>query len=286
MKPEIIEGLPFAQYEAIDAEHSGTLRKILTSPLAYKVARDEEKAGLDHDSDAMRLGRASHTAILEPSLFTKSYTCWSGKARRGKDWEAFESECVAAGVTVLLEKQLDRTVRLSKAVRAHPVSGPIVTAPGRSELTILWTHPRTGIRIKCRLDRLNPDLFVDLKTTRDPSPALFSSQCARMGYHFQLALYSDAVAAAGLGAIPCQIVAVQSSSPFDVVVYDVDEDTLSKGRTLYETALDKLIECQASGKWPGQAVEGPVMLHLPMWAAQDFSEDAPDESSPIEDAAF
>lgn len=263
-RTEIIEGLTHAQYAQIDAEHSGVLQRILVSPLAYRVAREQEAAGVDDETDPMRLGQAIHTATLEPALFAKRYACWSG-VRRGKDWESFRDASASAGVTILLEKQLDAAVAMGKAVRAHPIAGPLIAQPHRSELTIVWTHPRTGVRIKCRLDWIAGSVLVDLKSTRDPSPARFSTQAAQMGYHVQLALYSDAVSAAGLGAVDTKIVAVQSAPPHDVVVYALDEGALGPGRERYETALDTLVACRKSGQWPGQAVDAEVPFRLPAW---------------------
>lgn len=287
MKPQIIEDLTHEEYARIDAEHSGVLQKALISPLAYRVAKEREAAGVDEDRDCLRLGRAIHTACLEPSRFPQQYVCWSGGRRAGKAWDEYEAAAKAAGSTILKEDQIDQAVAMSKAVRSHAVAGPLVSSNGVSELTIVWTHPRTDMCIKCRLDRLADDGFlIDLKSTRDPRPARFCTQAAGMGYHIQMALYADAVAAAGLGAVAVKIVAVQSSPPHDVVVYSLDENVLATGRLEYERALDLIVACRSAGKWPGQAPTEEVPLNLPMWAARDFDESAPDESSPIEDATF
>ena len=268
--PQVIEGLTHEEYAKIDAEHSGVLQRALVSPLAYRVAKDQEAAGVDEDRDCLRLGRAIHTAALEPKLFARLYVCWSGGRRAGKEWDAYVADAESRGATILKEDQLDQAVAMAKAVRSHPIAGPLVTAPGRSELTIVWTHPRTGVLIKCRLDRLLLSaVLLDLKSTRDPKPARFASQAAGMGYHIQMALYSDAVAAAGLGAVATKIVAVQSAAPFDVVVYSLDEELLTAARFEYERALDLIVECRSSGKWPGQAETEEVPLKLPAWIASD-----------------
>jgi hypothetical protein len=266
MKAEIIEGLTHEQYAKIDAEHSGVLRKLLVSPLAYRTAKDQEAAGIDEDRDVLRLGRAVHTATLEPKRFPQQYVCWSGGRRAGKEWDRHIAEADAAGQTILKEDQLDQAVAISKAARTHPVAGPILSAKGRAELTIVWTHPRTGVKIKVRLDWLTKTVLADLKTCRDIEPRRFDSRSAQLGYHIQMALYADAVEAAGLGPVEAKLICVQSSPPHDVVVRQLGRDVHFIGVQQYEAALDLLVACRESGKWPGIAETEEVPLRLPAWA--------------------
>lgn len=266
MTARIIEGLSHKQYSEIQAEHSGLLRQILISPLAYKTAKDQEAAGIDGDKDVLRLGRATHTAVLEPQHFAEQYVCWSGGKRFGKAWDAYENDAAVNGKTILKEDQLDKAVAIGKAVRSHRVAGPIVSAHGRAELTIVWTHPRTGLDIKVRLDYVTGKILVDLKSCRDPSGRAFCQSATNLGYHFQMALYSDAAAAAGLGALEVNLIAAQSASPFDVVVYAMGEDALFVGRQNYEKALDLVVACRESGAWPGMAATEKVPFKLPAYA--------------------
>src|SRR3990167_8857553 len=90
---EIIERLPFERYVGIaDALHATGLKDMLMSPLHYNWWRTHKRA----DKDTFRVGRAGHTAILEPDRFLLEYTVWrnkpDGKTRKrdGKEWEAFK----------------------------------------------------------------------------------------------------------------------------------------------------------------------------------------------------
>lgn len=80
--------------------------------------------------------------------------------------------------------------------------------------------------------------------------------------------------AAGLGTFPVRFVVVQKKAPHDVVVYDVDDAQLDKGREEYERALLLIAQCERNKKWPGQAPSEPVLLKLPAWAAPDYSEES------------
>ena len=68
----IIERLPFERYVDLPGEHATELRDILVSPLQYHRRKDKPRP----DSDALRVGRAGHTAILEPDRFMFEYVVW------------------------------------------------------------------------------------------------------------------------------------------------------------------------------------------------------------------
>jgi hypothetical protein len=262
---QILYGVPFEDYCALPGMNASSLHDISVSPLLYHYNKTHERI----DRDSLRLGRATHTATLEPRRFALEYAVWrkSDGVRRSKKWDAFRE--VNAERTILTELQYWTANSIADAVRAHPRAAALLRE-GKPEVTILWTHPRTGLPCKSRLDWLC-DALVDLKSTRNPTPGKFSSDAARLGYHIKLAFYADACAAAGLGALPVKIISAQNTRPFDVVVFNVTEAALNTGREAYEAALDKYIECKASGVWPGVASE-EVDLHLPAWATVEAEE--------------
>lgn len=275
--PIIIEKLPFEKYIELPGEHSTSLRAMLTSPLAYwrqkQVQRD--------DTDAFRVGRAGHTAILEPDRFMLEYAVWRGARRAGAKWTDFQAH--HAGQTILTVKQYELALRLRDAARAHKAAKRLLDEPGRHELTLCWTHERTGLRCKARVDRLC-SAVVDIKSTKNPVPTKFSSDAARYGYPFQLSFYASGVAAVLGQMLPQKIIAVQSSEPHDVVVYDVPEATQVTASAQVEMALDRVAECTKGGVWPGIS-DDEVSLWLPAWADPEIGE-GPDESQPIEDVSF
>ena len=277
----VIERLPFEDYARLGGVHATGLKDMLVSPLLYVRRR---LAGVA-DNDALRIGRAIHTAVLEPDDFALSYAVWKksdGKQRRGAAWEAFKT--ANAGRTILTEQQYRQAIAIRDSARKHPIARRFLGQDGSRELTIKWTHPRTGLLCVSRIDLLC-SAIVDLKSTANLAPGKFSSDAARFGYPLQMAFYADAVAAAGYGALPTKLIALQKAFPYDVVVYDVDEEVLRVGRDQYENALDKLVECERTKTWPGIAQDGEVKLFLPSWAHPE--DEGPDESQPIEeDVAF
>jgi hypothetical protein len=273
-RAEVIERLPFERYVEIDAEHSSSLRDMLVSPLLYRHNKTFKRP----DADKLRLGRASHTSCIEPSRFLREYVLWEtthedGKKRirAGGAWEKFQAD--NASKTILTPTQYETAVKLRDILRDHPVAGPILREKGRGELTIVWTHPRTGLKIKVRVDWLTELVLADLKFTFDPSPRVFGASAVRFGYPFQLALYSDVVEAAGLGAPAVKIIAAQSKEPHDVIVFDLEHDVLEFGRKQYNDALDRVVECKKTKRYPGAAEDNALPLVLPAWATPSAEEE-------------
>lgn len=268
MGVEVVERLPFEQYKQLPGIHFSSLKHALTSGLQYQ---HNELFGLP-DCDVFRQGRAGHTGILEPQRFLAEYAQWETehedgrkRVRRGEAWDDF---CSAnAGKTILTPDQYEIACSVRDLVRDHPVAGPLVRAVGKSELTIRWTHARTGADCKARLDRIIPGVaVVDIKMTHDPEPRAFSNLAARLRYHLQGAFYRDAAEAAGFGRLPYKIIAVQSKKPHDVVVYHLPDELLAEGQEQYERALDVVLDCRKKQQWPGMQTDHEFTLTLPAWA--------------------
>jgi hypothetical protein len=256
--------MDFAAYLDLPGESATGLKSMLVSPLAYKHARENGRP----DTDALRVGRAVHSAVLEPGTFVERYVCWPGR-RAGKAWEGFRAEHEDDhGRTVLSERQTVNATMISHRVRTHPIVVGLLSE-GYAETTLRWIHARTGTACKARLDWYSPHALVELKTCRDPSPRPFAAAFARLHYHMQCAFYRAAMGAAGLGYPPVKIIAAQNVPPFDVAVYHVPEDVLALGEREYETALDMLVKCRETDQWPGLAHDEELTLNLPAWATND-----------------
>lgn len=270
---EVIKRLPFDQYVRLDGVHSSSLKDILVSARAYRHRTLEPR----QDKDTLRLGRAGHTACLEPDRFLLEYAVFTAKdedgkqrIRRGKVWDAF---CEANGdKTILTVDQYETAIEVRDAVRSHAVAGGLLTEKGQAELTVKWTHERTGIACVSRIDWLCSAL-VDVKLTRNPSQDSFSRDAARFGYPFQLAMYREACRAAGLGDLPVKIIAAQNVAPFDVVVYDLGDEILDHGREQFEMAMIKLAHCLETNAWPGIAPLEEMSLTLPAWASPSLADE-------------
>lgn len=267
MSVEIYERLPFEKYKQLPGVHFSGLKNALKSGLQYQHAETNER----EDTAAFRFGRAVHTACSEPHRFLAEYAQFettredgSKRIRRGKEWEEFLA--ANPGKTILAPDEFETVCKIRDIVRDHPVAGPLVRGPGKNELSLRWKDKRTGIDCKGRLDRITTIAIPDFKTTTDVTPAVFEAHSAKLHYFMQAAFYQDGAEACGLGRLQPKIIAIEKDAPHDVIVFNLGDDVLDYGRDEYERAIDKVIECRKSQKWPGQATEHEIEMFLPAWA--------------------
>jgi hypothetical protein len=268
---EIIENMPFEKYVAIDRTNISSLCWLMDSPHNYSYQSVET----DNDTNTLRVGRASHTATLEPQLY-KDVAVWLGskKDESGCTLKAFVAKHSADGVTALSAIQDDQARGVAAAVHAHPIASKLFDG-GQKELTVLWTHERTGLQMKSRLDYLDAErrLLVDLKTAARIDPHGFGQDAAKFHYDIKMAFYVDAaLQVIGPGELATSIVAVEPKAPHDVQCYDLgpaDDDYLAKGREVYEALIDLLIKCRAENYWPGRGATDVLRLTRPAYVRRD-----------------
>jgi hypothetical protein len=85
---------------------------------------------------------------------------WNGNANWCKAWlERHDRADVH-----IIDEDMDRRVRhMTALIQNHPELGEPMRK-GLSEVSILWTHEATGLRLRARFDKLLPRFTVDLKS--------------------------------------------------------------------------------------------------------------------------
>ncbi len=143
------------------------------------------------------------------------------------------------------------------AILGHPHAGRLLTAPGIiCERTILWTELGRARRSTPDLrrgdDRHGPSFNCEIKTTRSAKPFLFGRDAERMHYHAQMADQAAAIKAE-TGKPPREhyIIAVESSPPYVVQVYEVPTSLLELGDKLRLAWLERLQMYEATNMWHG-----------------------------------
>ena len=218
----------------------------------------------DPDTVAIERGSAFHSVVLE----TGRVLAYPGKVRRGKEWDAFETENI--GSEILTATEYEKVMRMAEAV--HKSRDAVDLLTGVRETMVEW-------RIFDQQCRGTPDVrndsrVVELKSCAVAEPMRFTGQALRMGYHAQLAWYLDGVLASGLGKPKdAFIVAVESAPPFPVTALRLTERAIEKGRGLYHLWLERFMGCERSGEWPGY-VQSIIDLDVPDEVELDFGEAA------------
>lgn len=244
------------EYDAIDAINWSTLREATKSPLAYYHRLSNPPA----ETDAMRLGRAVHTAVFEPDRLLHEYVIWDQGRRAGAQWDAFKA--MHEGRTILKPEEYDTATAIRTAVAGHKVAGKLLRG-GQAECTLTWQDKDTGLACKARLDWLAPKVLVDLKTTRDIEIRAFGRHAAAMMYHCQLAFAFMGLQAHGV-SVAVKIIAAEQDPPHDVAVYALSDDVLWAGEVRVREALAKVAECRKHKRWPGR-YETEMQFMLPSW---------------------
>lgn len=247
--------LTFAEYAEIQAVNWTTLKEMRKSPAHYHWRVEHPLA----DTPRLAVGRAAHTAVLEPDRFPLEYVVFDGARRAGKAWDEFAA--VNAARTILRRDEYELCLAVRDAVRGNPDAAALLTS-GRAEVPLTWTDKTTGLACKCRVDWVG-EAHVELKTTASIDARIFGNLSARMGYHCQVAMQRMGLLACDLD-IPSYLVAVEAEPPYDIGVFELDDDTLYAGEEEVYELLRRVDECTKKDHWPGR-YEGTRKLQLPAW---------------------
>ena len=272
-----------AEYFALPAISRSDLELARESLKIYQGRKDGTLPG-PNETRALRIGRLFHLAALEPALFertatvapTADFTGAGAKARR-EAWHAAlpEGTIVADPAELLTVTSMVHSLRTTQTGAASVARRLLFGRSGESEVTVTWTDsgPDLAAPMACRarLDRLieragTAVSVVDLKSTDDPSPDEFARSVARYGYHRQAAWYSTA-AEALTGVRPSfAFVAVRSSPPYEVSVYELEPEAVEQGERENRETLAELSRAMATGNYAASWESGVTTINLPKWA--------------------
>lgn len=239
----------FEEYRAIKAINFSSLKSMKKSPKQFKHDLDNGIV----DSTGKALGRATHTAVLEPDKFNDEYAIFDGKIRKGEDWKQFQKE--HGHKTILKREEAEHCLEIAREVRANHVAAYYLSK-GTAEKTLVWKDKVTGLDCKARVDFLsevdNKLTLVDLKGCRNVQAESFRIEAGKNGYHRQLAFYQQGIAENYNGlVVDCVIIAVEFNAPFDCAVFKLEEEALIAGAHDNAEFLQKVASCQIDNRWPG-----------------------------------
>ena len=224
------------------------LSRLAQSAAHYAVERE--------DTEAMALGRLVHTLVLQPELSVPVAPKLDRRTKAGKEaFAALPPNAVAADV-------YDTACRMRDAVLAHPDAAALLLICPLREHEIAWSdglHQFGG-----RIDAAGPRTILDLKTARDASPRGFGREVAARLYYGQLAWYQDGYG----GGAECYLIAVESSAPYAVGVYQLSADYLRAGRRLADELLARLDDYEVDSARQVALGYGTHTLDCPAWLSE------------------
>ena len=188
-------------------------------------------------TDAMQFGTIIHKMLLEPDTFTKEFAIFEGARRAGKQWVEFKEQ--NEGKTLIKQQELDDANRIINNAMLHPVLTEMMQNKVDTEIKLEWQHK--DVNFKGFADLLTTfngrKCIVDIKTTNDAGKR-FERDLYYNDYKMQLAMYQDQYDK----ETDAYIVAIETTTPFNVQIYKLDESLLFKGWMDYDYCTDKFKE--------------------------------------------
>lgn len=258
------------KHEPDGALHFSTLKNIEQSPMHL---RHYLRHGI-RVTKPMRMGTIVHRLVLGPQQ-GHDVVIFPGR-RAGVMWELFEK--AHANDTIVTKAEWDEAEPIAEAVKRSAEAMRLLDG-ARLEVPVRWEN--LGVPCSTRgIDVVNDaqHVIADLKTTRSARPRAFMSQAARMFYHAQLAHYEDGAQANGIdtsGGV--KLIAVESSPPYPVTVFNLPAQVRGVGRAKIAEWVERLRVCAEADHWPAYA-QSEVEFELPMWGG-DFEEDEEEEAA-------
>jgi exodeoxyribonuclease VIII len=270
-----------SDYHAIKALSNSSLSVLKRSPTEfYKRFITGEMKG--QETDAMLLGSAVHMLALEPERFDAEYVVLDGPVNKskkppgpyGRDTNAFRDwlalEMMQQTRKVLIREEFAESLAIAKAFQAHPTIAAIMASRAEklfeSEYGLQYeTSDGQTVDLKCKIDFVCPPerLIIDMKTTSDPSPYAWSWSAEDFGYHRQAAIYSDAMQAKYGEPFRFLFGVVRSKEPYEAAVYELDAESIQRGRVEYEALIEECIDRKAKNDWLGEWQRGVFSINVP-----------------------
>ena len=270
-KTGIYRDIPSSEYHAGPGLGSGHLRELLKSPLHYITSINSPSK----ETPAMKLGTATHCAILEPERFEIEYVEAPCVDRRTKDGKALWSELEQSGKIVLSSEEYSKVTEMARAIKVHELASKLVSG-GVSEQSVYWDQKVSSLDIPEILCKSRPDyikrlkkgyVIVDIKTTQDANIVEFQRKAYyKWFYHLQAAHYVRGFErVTGEKVIAFIYIAIESELPYAISVFKAGDDYLKAGEKKTQELYELYANCVAKDNWPSYS-SGIQELRLPKWA--------------------
>ena len=235
-------------------------------------------------SKSMDAGTRVHALVLgkgEEHLELLGFENYrTDKAQQARD------AAIAAGKIPTLPHQMAEAKLIADAVFADPEARKLLDTVTDTELSGFWFDEEHGIWLRMRIDALgwrDRPLIADVKTTADASPAGFARSLAEYRYDMQDRHYREGLAAILSGTpgeleaddIDFLFIAVQTTEPHLVMVYELGADDHERAEASNRIARETYARCTARGVWPKWS-ESAMELNLPYNRAKQIERDIND----------
>lgn len=264
---EVIYNLPEAEYHARPELSKSQLDKFIASPLDYYDNYVSPTPAPRTQSPAFTLGSAVHCLLLEPDTYVDRFIVEpQGINKRTKEGKAIHAQFVeqAAGREILTAEQYSDAKAMCESVEGHKEAYRLLCDMTDAEASVIYEF--NGLQMRSRWDGItNNGKIIDVKTTQDASYNGFEKSIINFNYQVQAFLYSRAYELA-FGETPVfKFICVEKRRPFNVGIYDMDDNWLENGYQNALKATNHLKWCLQHNQWPKHNGNKTKTLKAPSW---------------------
>ena len=227
-------------------------------------------------TDPMRQGSLVDCLITEPDSFALRYVEQPANAPKRPTsaqlnakkpapatveaiefWAEFDAQ--AQGREPITKAWLDNAWRVVETLHLDADIRPLLEKPAVMQDPHFWTDPEHGVECRYKPD-LESEFLIDIKKGASATPRTFAAQAYRLGYDVQLAHYSLGYENR-YGKPPERVglLVWEWDWPHDCSMIWVDDDYMAMGLERRRDAIERILECRATGVWPshGESTIGP-----------------------------
>lgn len=277
--PGIYLDMPIEVYHSQLAVSNSGIKLLLKSPWHYWASSPLNPNRMPFKSGpALIKGQKFHKYLLEQDTFFDDYDIKEGTATSNATNKATGKLYVGEGEL----EGIKTAVNVLKTMIPKVVD--ICLQNARTEVSMFWVDPATGVLCRCRHDIFKPRVSTDYKTSAEVSPRACLAALTNYDYPIQGAFYLDgnkAVFANHLSDFMREKLELddrelefikehsnycflfqESSYPFTPYAITIEDDIIEKGRDMYSFALqiyaDNMAQYGTTTPWPafGDSIVG------------------------------
>jgi hypothetical protein len=243
--------LPAAVYHADrDALSCSMLKPLLISPAHFQASL----VGPTSSTAAKDFGSLVHLLLLEPERTGSELAVFpgvgSGRDRAYKSFLEANAHRLAVDEPTLAEAR-----RLVQKIASTKFRGRALIKfieESKTECSVYFTEPATGLRLRVRFDAYHPDISFDVKTTRRGDTAGFVADAVDLHYDLQAYMYSMArrVLEGTTAMAPFVFISVETAPPNSVCTHLAGESFLENGAAKLRECLATYQACTMVDHWP------------------------------------
>jgi len=260
-EPCYVSDMPSDIYHAHDSISNTGLKLMMRSPDHFKNGEEKDQ------TRAMVLGSALHMACLELDIFYDTYRLLrSSENRMTSEYKQAKKDF--GEEFVLVKPEIEKIEGMARNLHKSAIAVYLDDYYCDKELSGFAIDPETGLMCRHRFDAIIDGIAIDLKTTTDARKPAFSKKILDFGYHIQAAFYADQHKwITGEEIKKFIFVAIETSAPYAVKIYELEQDSIEAGRKKYRQALNEYAQCKASDTWPSYDQEIET-IGIPPWALE------------------